>query len=130
MYISRHPKPLGGGTVTEDGVSIPENYAGNAFSEPPVLEEEPDAVAPSNVFDQTAPNAFDQREPVDEVVVAVGASEQTPKGSGMFSFLEKIAPKAEHLFSSDALLVFLAVLLTESENDADLGILLFLLLLF
>ena len=122
MYISRHPKPFGGGTVTEEGVSIPDNYAGNAFSEPTICEEEPDTAAPSN--------AFDQKPSGEEAVVAVKASGQTPKGSGAFSFLEKLAPKAEHLFSSDALLVFLAILLTESENDADLGILLFLLLLF
>ncbi|MBQ9736551.1 MAG: hypothetical protein IJV96_07195 [Clostridia bacterium] len=121
MYIGRHPRPLTGSTVTEEGVSIPENYAGNAFFEPPAATEEERSAPPTE---------NEQKDAVEGAVAAVAPTERRETVGTERSFFEKLLPRAEHLFSSDALLVFLAVLLAQSENDSDLSILLFLLLLF
>ena len=117
MYIGRHPRSITGEALTEEAVAIPENYAGNAFSEVTsargaILEEDPKWTREEN-----------ESEDGD-------ACEQASKPSGGLSFFEKLAPHVEQLFSSDALLVFLAVLLSQSDDGSELGLLLFLLLLF
>ena len=135
MYISRHPKPLTGSAVAQDGVTIPENYAGNAFDLAPnsTIDEDETVQSPATTDEEeaTPPPVCEPDFPVTEATEEpVLAPERPPKRSSVSSLFEKLLPRAEHLLSSDALLIFLAVLLAQGDNDSDLSLLLLLLFLF
>lgn len=107
MYIGRHREASLFREGGEREIRLPENYAGNAFSEDR-KREEPPVPEPADV---PAENTACLCEP---------------------ALREKadLLPQLEKLFSSDALLILLAILLAGSEEGGELAILLLSLLLF
>lgn len=107
MYIGKNRGPFDNGDKGETPIHIPENYAGNAFS--PRNIEEP-------VIETSECNTACTTEHIPNPLP------DTRKKGGCF--------KAENLFSTDILLVLLAILLFGNEENGELPIILLLLLLF
>lgn len=110
MYIGHHRERPGDGEE-RDGIRIPENYAGNAFTAPPASEEENEA--PTEMHEEATAEAIALPMPL-------------PRARGKSGFF----PRLDKLFSSDALLIILAILLSGDGEGEELSILLLLLLLF
>ena len=101
MYIGKHQGAPFKENIEEDRIHIPENYAGNAFC----VEKQEEPIACT----------------CDDGAVTELCHDMHKK-AGCF--------KADSLFSTDALLVLLAILLFGSEESNELSIILLLLLLF
>lgn len=105
MYIGKHHGSSEQGEGREaKPIHIPENYAGNAFV---IEEKEEEKVAPQTCFTEA---------------MAPFKQEQSTKKEGYFG--------ADSLFSTDTLLVLLAILLFGKEENGEIAIILLLLLLF
>lgn len=103
MYIGKHRGR------ESDPIHIPENYAGSAFCErEETLEEE-------------THHSADAKEDMPCLLPACKQEEDRHGG-----FL----PHFEKLFSSDALLILLAIMLSKDEDGGELAMILLLLLLF
>ena len=109
MYIGKHASPA----EAEDEhlrkpIHIPENYAGNAFSAVP---------------DEKSCESAENEAPKTNARHLPMCIEPTQ---------ERLRPffKLDRLFSSDTLLILLAILLANSEDGGELSAILLLLLLF
>ena len=107
MYIGKHHGTLDKGSDNEEPIHIPENYAGNAFS-------------PRHAETKTIEEAACKETCVAEAPPSL-AKETRKSGSYL---------KAENIFSTDTLLVLLAILLFGNDESGELPIILLLLLLF
>lgn len=108
MYIGKHKGR--GKSPSGDEIHIPENYAGNAFSD--VKESEETQIPDSEEAHEELP-----------CMLPACKSEHTSEHSGFLPHFDK-------LFSSDALLILLALLLSRDEDGGELAMILLLLLLF
>ncbi len=105
MYIGKHRgAPDSDAPHEPKPIHIPENYAGNAF----VIEEREDVQ--------------EQCQACESETVPLSLQESKAKKQSYF--------KADGLFSTDTLLVLLAILLFGNEENGELPIILLLLLLF
>ena len=105
MYIGKHRGATDSDAQRETKpIHIPENYAGNAF----VIEEQD--------------GAKDTCQACENETAPLSLQESKAKKQSYF--------KADGLFSTDTLLVLLAILLFGNEENGELPIILLLLLLF
>lgn len=115
MYIGKHREPRTETDTAVDSipVSIPENYHGSAFSKEPTEEAPPLVKSAEREEQESCPTK------------ALPVSIQAPPRK------ESAQPfRLDKLFSSDALLILLAILLSGSEESGELAVILLLLLLF
>lgn len=111
MYIGKHcdaPNEEKDGCV--QGIQIPQNYAGNAFS-----PKEEDIASKKQEEHVTVPES--------EAHFPHSCQDTYKEKTGLFA-------KVDRLFSSDTLLILLAILLAGSEDGGELAVILLLLLLF
>ena len=125
MYIGKHKKSVPFEQENPDpAVNIPENYAGNAFRvSEDLLTEAEEVLSADTEQSEEGPEASPAyARPKEEARLLLPPASPKAKTTGGIQLGK--------LFSSDTLLVLLAILLANSEQGNELSILLLLLLLF
>ena len=110
-----------------DGIIIPENYSGNAFTE--MKNEEPSTAVEEKVEEQI---------PVEETAVVLQSPEPAEEKPRQSSFLASLMPpkvsKPSGILNNvgleELLIVGVLILLSQSDTDDDILLLLFLLLFY
>ena len=116
MYIGKNKGEIRANV--KDVIHIPENYAGNAFSQKDILVEEapPCEEKILGTKEETAECSFQKEEEICAYIPS-----EAPRS--------KPCLKLDKLFSADALLILLAVLFLGTDEE-EIALILLLLLLF